>query len=466
MIRIIIFIFLLSGSSGFAQQSWNLPLLGTWHDPSIPAAWTGPYNTCRGYYAAGREYAFLASTQGTYFFEITEPSNPRLIDFIRTRDTVTLVVNKDYAIHQHYLYAVSDQGDNSLQIFDLKYLPDSVVKVYDSNVLSKRCHTIFSENGRLYMCSNTRPNNTFGPMDVMSLADPENPVLMATISHPGFSHTHEVFVKNDTAYMSNGNAGLWIYNLATPSSPELLEIFDFYPEQGYNHSSWLTANSKTIVFTDENHGLGVKIMDITDLNDPQLYSIVRSNLLNITDSLSSSGSVAHIPYIVNNYLLLSYYHDGVQIFDITNPANPKKVAWYDTHPQSTNYSSYQGCWGLFPFLPSGNIIASDINNGLFILDGSHLLKNNQPPGNPTIQLSPNLVNDELEVFYIAGNDRNLHAEIYDMTGKLIYRKDLALGESSGIIRIPVYGLSSGLYFARLTSGNASFRGRFFKGFVK
>src|SRR6187402_3136538 len=68
-----------------AQQQLNLPLLSNWDDNSIPPAWTGPYSECWGYANNGREYAFLASTQGTYFFDITVPETPLLIDFIRTK---------------------------------------------------------------------------------------------------------------------------------------------------------------------------------------------------------------------------------------------------------------------------------------------------------------------------------------------------------------------------------------------
>ncbi|MBL0339442.1 MAG: hypothetical protein IPP71_00060 [Bacteroidetes bacterium] len=179
-----------------AQQQWNLPLLANWDDNSIPPAWTGAYSECWGYAAPdGKEYAFLASTQGTYFFNITVPSIPVLIDFVATKDTSVLVVNKDYATYSHYLYAVSDQGDNSLQIFDLQYLPDSVVKVYDANTISKRCHTVFIENDRLYMASNTRPDNSFGAMDVFSLTDPLNPVLMGTLFNPGFFRCMKLLLK-------------------------------------------------------------------------------------------------------------------------------------------------------------------------------------------------------------------------------------------------------------------------------
>ena len=38
-----------------------------------------------------------------------------------------------------------------------------------------------------------------------------------------------------------------------------------------------------------------------------------------------------------------------------------QVAYYDSYSGSGN--GFDGCWGTYPFLPSGNIISSDINSG-------------------------------------------------------------------------------------------------------
>ncbi|MEZ4985084.1 MAG: T9SS type A sorting domain-containing protein [Saprospiraceae bacterium] len=69
-----------------------------------------------------------------------------------------------------------------------------------------------------------------------------------------------------------------------------------------------------------------------------------------------------------NLCFLSYYHDGVVVYDISNPTDVTLHAYYDTETTNTNYSGYQGAWGVYPFLPSGKIIASDVLNGLFVLE--------------------------------------------------------------------------------------------------
>jgi hypothetical protein len=313
------------------------------------------------------------------------------------------------------------------------------------------------------MCSNTRPNGSFGPMDIFSIADPLNPVLMGTLSNPGFFNVHEVFVKNDTAYCANGNDGLWIYDMKFPAAPVLIAIVELYPENGYNHSAWLTGDGKTMAFTDENHGKGVKLFDMTDMYDPQPLSIFRSNLLQIPDPLSTDGSVAHNPYIVNNVLLVSYYHDGVMAYDISNPADPKRIAFYDTHPQNTSYYSYNGCWGLYPFLPSGNIIASDITNGLFILDGKNVLNYNPvAPLQPSITVGQNPVINDLEIVFTSAGDLNAEVVLYDVTGKLVISKSYELTEGKNSIIIPVQQLAMGVYVARIQSGELNVTSKILK----
>ncbi len=43
-----------------------------------------------------------------------------------------------------------------------------------------------------------------------------------------------------------------------------------------------------------------------------------------------------------------------------------QVAHFDIYP-SSNSNSYNGAWSSYPYLPSGNIIVSGIEQGLFVL---------------------------------------------------------------------------------------------------
>jgi hypothetical protein len=51
----------------------------------------------------------------------------------------------------------------------------------------------------------------------------------------------------------------------------------------------------------------------------------------------------------------------------TNPADWLiEVASYDTYAPS-DADTFNGAWNIYPYLPSGNILVSDIDGGLFVL---------------------------------------------------------------------------------------------------
>ena len=44
-----------------------------------------------------------------------------------------------------------------------------------------------------------------------------------------------------------------------------------------------------------------------------------------------------------------------------------EIAYYDTSPDYEG-GEFEGCWGAYPFLPSGLILATDQQTGLHILE--------------------------------------------------------------------------------------------------
>jgi hypothetical protein len=97
-----------------------------------------------------------------------------------------------------------------------------------------------------------------------------------------------------------------------------------------------------------------------NISDPQ-------NIVEIDRIQNSPGQgvIPHNAHVRGNHLISSYYSDGIVVHDITYPDNMVKVAEFDTYPTQT--SGFDGCWGVYPFLPSGNLLASDITEGLFII---------------------------------------------------------------------------------------------------
>jgi hypothetical protein len=59
------------------------------------------------------------------------------------------------------------------------------------------------------------------------------------------------------------------------------------------------------------------------------------------------------------------YRSGLRVFDAADPLAPVEAAFFDTYPDDDN-ANYNGLWGVYPYFPSGTIIGSDIEKGLFV----------------------------------------------------------------------------------------------------
>ncbi len=343
------------------QPSQNMTLLGSWDDNSLPPDSFGDqYSDCWGYSDASGEYAIMGSATFIHIFNVTNPANP--IEILRFPGG-TNTGWREFRTYSHYLYCVTDQTNEGLRIFDLANLPAAPVQVYNSTAFFSRCHTIHVDAvaGRLY-CAGTNTRNN-GLIVLNIAANPASPTLLASVALPPGNYVHDCFVKDNKVYASHGNNGLMVWNFTNPAAPVALGSLNPYLEQGYNHSSWMNTAGTHLVMTDETHATGVKMVRITDLQDIIVTDTFRSALL----APNFTNSIAHNPCVKGDFVYLSYYHDGIQVWDISNPSNVERVGYYDTEPANTNYNSYAGPWGVFPYLPSGTIVGSDLKNGLKLL---------------------------------------------------------------------------------------------------
>lgn len=432
-----------------AQVSQNINLLSNWSDPAVAAEPTygAKYNGCFGWTAPdGKEYAIIGSTSGTYFIEITNPSAPVLRDYVPGRRGQCIW--REFKTYQNYCYMVSDDAPpNSFQIVDLSYLPDSVHILHDDNTIFERAHTIYVDGDKLYAGSVTKADNTYYGMAIYSLANPASPTLLRHIEqdHPGPITVHDMFVRNDTVYASAGYSGLFIYKFDASTGLSQLQSLTTYPEQGYNHSSFLTEDGRTLIMTDEvPAGLAVKAVDVSDLSNISIASTFRSNM----------GATAHNPYnLGNNRTVIAYYMDGVQVYDISNPQNPIRTGYYDTYPDNgSTYPNpaYKGAWGAYVDFPSGNIIASDMQYGLFVLNAEVALGLKEANRN-TLQayVFPNPIGNSIHLSLSIKEPQELIIEVMDITGRLVMSKSEQLGAGGHDMVMDSKDLPGGAYILKV-----------------
>ena len=400
-------------------QQNNLELLYQWSSDELVGSeeYDNTYNEVWGFVQNNREFAVIGSTEGTHIFDVTEPANSYLVTSISGAATGPDIIHRDYHTYNGYLYAVCDENTyngqtlikSTLQIIDLSNLPNSAELIYDSNDIITRAHNIFidEENAMMYVCVG-EVNNQYNRLSILSLENPENPVFLQ--SYSSYGEIHDVYVKNNIAYLNAGwDSRFYIVDFSNINSPQTLGVFDNYTDPGYNHSGWLTEDGNTYVFADENHGSKIKICDVSNPSEID----EKATLLSDVDSTS----IAHNLIIKNNLLYVSHYYDGLWIWDISDPENPTYVASYDTYPLE-NGNSYKGAWGVYPLLPSGNILVSDMQYGLFVFKEIESSIKINEYNNSTI--FPNPCNDHLTIQI--NSDKQKIIQLYDMYGKIILSK--------------------------------------------
>ena len=347
------------------SQHRNMRLLDNWDDNSIPTNASGySYSEVFGFVFNGREYGVIGSTQGAHIIDVTKPDSIYEVDFVpgQFRGNVT---HRDYDVHDNHLYMVCDQGQSGLQVADLTYLPDSVHVVYDSKNLFVKSHNIFIDSSQdiLYSCGGSTSSGSNDLM-MIDISIPSAPSLISNLANDVtwwssfIGYVHDIYVENNIAY-TNDNDAMHIVDMSNPTMPLILGTLSSYSDQGYNHSGYLSTNDTTYVMCDETHGKRTKVVDVsnpasitvTDLDGPYV---------------PNSTAIAHNPIIRGDYAYVSYYYDGVQVFDITDKYNMKNIAHYDTY-LGPNAAGGEGCWGVYPLLPSGIVLASDRRRGLFVL---------------------------------------------------------------------------------------------------
>lgn len=447
--------------TAFAQEdSLNIHSLFHWEDGSlVPSnAHFNVYNEIWGVAIDGREYAIIGTTAGTHFFDVTDPANSTQVDFVPGRFQGEQVVHRDYHDYGCYLYMVCDEGQSSLQIADLSYLPDSVHVVYDEDTVMKTSHNIFIDTttALMYAVAGVGMGNQ---LDVYSLANPETPERIAQMSVDvpwwplDIGPLHDIFVRDNIAYCNAGNgSGLYVVDFTDPLNPVLTGSLTNYAQNGYNHSGWLSDDGNTYVLCDENHGLDVKFLDVSDLSDITVLDTVNPGI----DSIS----LPHNVLIKGDYAYISYYFDGLQIYDISDPSNPVRTGFYDTSTRTPMDGRYEGNWGVYPHLPSGNVLLSDMQTGLWVVNSDAATPNlnyNYPAPQcgmntgiadveqPVIELAlwPNPVSTSLTID-VAADAAGTYA-LMSLTGQSVLT-----GRISGQTAVPVPAtVAAGLYLLRL-----------------
>ena len=330
----------------------------------VPAGGNG--NSCYGYTSpSGREYAILGTSSGTAFIEVTQPGNPVIVAQIAGPNSLW----RDVRTYSNYCYAVSE-GGGGIQVMNLANIDSgsvtSLPSVNDDATSSTHTLCIDAASGYLY-----RSGGGTNGLRIYSLANPAAPARVGTWN-VRYSHEVSVFrytsgpaAGKEIAYVCGGlnsgfqSTGLYVVDVTNKAVPVQLQYVT-YPNATYAHQCWPSADMQWLYLDDE----------IDDLNQTRVFNI--SNPLSVSYvtnfANAPASSIDHNLTVRGNLIFESNYRSGLRVKSNSNPGTPTapvEVAFFDTWPED-NDTIYNGLWNNYPWFPSGTVIGSDIEKGLFV----------------------------------------------------------------------------------------------------
>ncbi|HSD30391.1 MAG TPA: hypothetical protein VLB49_00665 [Gemmatimonadales bacterium] len=145
------------------------------------------------------------------------------------------------------------------------------------------------------------------------------------------------------------------------------------------HSATFNNDGTAILFTDEwGGGLGPKCRPTDDpkWGADALFSL-KDNTLTFRSyykvpapQTARENCVAHngslIPVPGRDIMVQGWYQGGVSVFDWTDPAHPREIAFFDRGPMDSLHLQTAGSWSAYWY--NGHIVSSEIGRGLDILE--------------------------------------------------------------------------------------------------
>ncbi|MFX1505728.1 MAG: LVIVD repeat-containing protein [Promethearchaeota archaeon] len=191
-------------------------------------------------------------------------------------------------------------------------------------------------------------------LEIINVSDPSNPVLLGSYNPLDDMYTTCVKVLGDYAYVGDIHHGLFKVNIADPSNPTYVGSIPYYscPSLDVSPDLLITVNHQEFqsgleIYEPENfHRLGTYTPSDADFINPvingDLVFVVNHHLntgevqiINISDpsnpillSQYTGDSIAQQCFVDKDILYVACSEAGIDILDISNPAQPKKIGSY------------------------------------------------------------------------------------------------------------------------------------------
>ncbi|MBL4624522.1 MAG: choice-of-anchor B family protein, partial [Flavobacteriales bacterium] len=309
---------------------------------------------------AGTEYALVGVFDGFSVVSLANVASPTEVFFEPGVNSTW----RDIKTWNNHAY-ITTEGGSGLLIVDLSTLPGNTTlsTTYFTGIIYpfQEAHNLFiDENGVAYIFG---ADYSEGGAIMLDLT--QNPMAPVELGVYDEYYMHDGVVRGDTMYGSHISDGFQsIIDVSNKSNAVMLASWS--TPNNFSHNCWISDDGNYIYTTDEKQYAYIAAYDISDIGNITETDRWQSN--------PGTGTIPHNTHYLNDYVITSYYNDGVSIVDVSNPTNMVEIGNYDTDPtvSGNDLGGFEGAWGVYPWLPSGNILVTDIGRGLFVLGPNYV----------------------------------------------------------------------------------------------
>ncbi|OZC04702.1 choice-of-anchor B family protein [Rubricoccus marinus] len=423
--------------------------------------WTDPQDD--------KEYALVGTRSGVVFVDVSTPASPRVLGKLQTSVPNGFAAWRDVKTYGNYAVVVAEVGGHGMQVFDLTRLrglsEDSNRDLEEDALyvgIGNAHNIVVDEASGFAYAVGARNVPTCGGtgLHMIDIRQPLAPTYAGCFDEDGYTHDAQCVVYDgpDTDHtgkqicLASNEDTLTIVDVTDKSSPIQIAR-GFYPNPSYTHQGWFTEDKKYFIVNDEldnsDGGTRTFVFDVSDLDNPD-FTFRYDSPLAVTD---------HNLYVRGNFVYQSNYEGGLRILDAASIASGTfaEAGHFDTYPQSNN-ATFNGQWSNYPYFASGTVIASDINNGLFVLRPEPrffaVAEEPAPEAEAAYALSlpePNPASERSTLSLRVDAAQLVYAALYDLTGRRVATlldRAVASGET---VALEVNGsaLPAGVYVVRV-----------------
>lgn len=256
-------------------------------------------------------------------------------------------------------------------------------------------HNAFLEDDRVYLTQGSA-------VDVVDIGgDDPHPVgsIELTDFEPDWSDVpvplrapHDVWVRDRITYIPMWDAGTLVADASDPDSPTRVahiasqrpgDLASIPDEEigrvgteppGNHHYAQASADGRLLAIGKESWDAstgdgaggpsGIELWDLVDPSDPALLSTIHPPRA-VNETRRGTWTTAHNFDLVGDRLYSSWYRGGVKVHDVSQPGDPKELAWWRQPEGTAFWTAVQATDGVFVASSAGGYLGPGLTDGLF-----------------------------------------------------------------------------------------------------